>query len=48
MKVGELELFPSVRAAGEQVIIAAAGISCQSQIEDGASRIAVHPITLIR
>ncbi len=47
MQVGELALFPAVRAAGENVIVAAAGVSCQAQIEDGTAREAVHPITLL-
>ena len=46
-QIGELSLLPAVRAAPVEVIIAAAGISCQSQIEDGTPRAARHPITLI-
>ncbi len=50
MQVGELALFPAVREAlkeGESVLIAAPGVSCQSQIEDGTGVVPVHPITLI-
>ncbi|MBN1669025.1 MAG: hypothetical protein JW862_18170, partial [Anaerolineales bacterium] len=47
LQVGEQRLFPAVRAASPQVIVAAAGVSCQAQIEDGTQRQAVHPITLI-
>jgi Fe-S oxidoreductase len=47
MSVGEDRLFPAVRAAGEGVIIAAAGVSCHSQIKDGTGRNAVHPIRLL-
>lgn len=47
MQVGELALFPAVRAAGDGVIIAAAGTSCRSQIQDGTQKMAVHPITII-
>jgi len=47
MQVGEMALFPAVRQAGRGVIIAAAGTSCRSQIEDGAHSQAVHPITLV-
>ncbi|MEJ2711472.1 MAG: hypothetical protein P8074_27945, partial [Anaerolineales bacterium] len=43
MKVGELQLLPAVRQAGPETIIAASGVSCQSQIEDGAGRHARHP-----
>ena len=47
MQVGELKLFPAVRSAGETTIIAAPGVSCQSQIADGAHRQAIHPIQLL-
>jgi hypothetical protein len=47
MRVGELALFPAVRQAGEGVIIAAAGASCRTQIEDGTGCKAVHPIQLV-
>lgn len=47
MKVGEMALLPAVRAAADGVIVAAAGASCQAQIEDGAGKPPVHPITLI-
>jgi FAD/FMN-containing dehydrogenase/Fe-S oxidoreductase len=47
MKVGELGLFPAVRNAKLDTIIAAAGVSCQAQIQDGAGREAVHPVVLI-
>ncbi|HLE14452.1 MAG TPA: FAD-linked oxidase C-terminal domain-containing protein [Anaerolineales bacterium] len=47
MKVGELALFPAVRRAGESVTIAAAGVSCRAQIEDGTGRKVVHPIQLV-
>ena len=48
MKLGEMALFPAVRQAELDVIIAAVGTSCRSQIKDGAQRNAVHPITLIK
>ena len=35
MKVGELVLFPEVRKASEETIIAAPGTSCRQQIMDG-------------
>jgi Fe-S oxidoreductase len=47
MKVGELALFPAVRQAPKEAVIAAAGVSCRTQIEDGTGRIAVHPIELV-
>ena len=45
--VGELALFPRMRQVKEDTILAAAGTSCRSQIEDGIARKAVHPICLI-
>ena len=47
MQVGELALFPAVRSADPGAIVTASGVSCQSQIEDGAGREAVHPITIV-
>jgi Fe-S oxidoreductase len=47
MRVGGLSLFPAIRAASPHTIIAAPGISCQSQIEDGTGRKAIHPILLL-
>ena len=47
MRIGELSLFPRVRAAPEGVIIAAAGASCRAQIEDGTGRKAIHPVILL-
>ena len=47
MKVGELVLFPAVRKAGKEVIIAAPGTSCRHQILDGTGSIARHPIEIL-
>jgi Fe-S oxidoreductase len=47
MKVGELVLFPEVRKAVEETIIAAPGTSCRHQIKDGTGRIAFHPIEVL-
>ncbi|MEW5956584.1 MAG: FAD-linked oxidase C-terminal domain-containing protein [Chloroflexota bacterium] len=44
---GEERLFPAIRAAGEETIIAAAGTSCRQQIFDGTGRRAVHPIIVL-
>jgi Fe-S oxidoreductase len=46
-QVGEQKLFPAVRSAPPEAIIAACGASCQPQIEEGAGRSAVHPIRLL-
>ncbi|MBC7903050.1 MAG: FAD-binding protein [Gemmatimonadaceae bacterium] len=47
MKIGELVLFPAVRNAGEEIIIAAPGTSCRHQIKDGTGRIAQHTIEVL-
>jgi FAD/FMN-containing dehydrogenase/Fe-S oxidoreductase len=47
MAIGELALFPVVRAAPAQTIIAAAGTSCRTQIKDGTRRKARHPIEIV-
>jgi Fe-S oxidoreductase len=47
MKVGELVLFPSVRTADKDVIIAASGTSCRHQIKDGTGRQSYHPIEIL-
>lgn len=47
MACGEERLFPAVRAASNETIIAAAGTSCRSQILEGTGRRAVHPILLL-
>lgn len=48
MKIGELKLFPSVRKASEDTIIAANGTSCRHQIKDGTQRKAFHPVTILK
>lgn len=51
MQVGELTLFPAIRESlkefGDDLVVAAAGVSCQAQIQDGVHREALHPIELI-
>jgi Fe-S oxidoreductase len=47
MAVGEMALFPAVRAAARDTIIAAAGTSCREQIKDGTQRSARHPISIL-
>ena len=46
-QVGELALFPAVRQAPAQTLVAAAGASCREQIRHGAGRAAGHPVELI-
>lgn len=47
MKIGEMVLFPAVRNAPEEVVIAAPGTSCRHQIKDGTGKKAMHPIEVI-
>jgi Fe-S oxidoreductase len=42
-----LVLFPTVRKQGDDVIIAAAGVSCRHQIKDGTGRKAKHPVEIL-
>lgn len=46
MQIGELGLFPAVRAAGDKNVVAC-GVSCRTQIATGTGRTAKHPIELI-
>jgi Fe-S oxidoreductase len=48
MEIGELVLFPAVREAPIDALIAAPGTSCRHQIHDGTSRTAIHPIEILR
>ncbi|TRZ45297.1 FAD-binding and (Fe-S)-binding domain-containing protein [Robertkochia solimangrovi] len=48
MKIGEQRLFPAVRKAPVETIIAANGTSCRHQIKDGTSRDAKHPIQILK
>ena len=45
--IGEMVLFPEVRAAGDEVIIVAPGTSCRHHIKDGTGRIALHPAEVL-
>ena len=47
MKIGELVLFPAVRKATEETIIAAPGTSCRHQVKDGTGREALHPVEIL-
>jgi Fe-S oxidoreductase len=48
MSIGELRLFPAIRAEPEDTIIAATGVSCRQQITHGTGRPARHPLEIIR
>ena len=47
MKIGEMVLFPAVRAAPADAVIAAPGTSCRNQIMDGTRRRALHPAEIM-
>lgn len=47
MQIGELDLFPAVRNANSDEIIAAPGTSCRNQIKDGTGRNVFHPVELL-
>jgi FAD/FMN-containing dehydrogenase/Fe-S oxidoreductase len=47
-KIGELALFPAIRASDEQTEIVACGFSCRHQIEHFTGRKARHWVELIR
>ncbi|MEM6316734.1 MAG: FAD-linked oxidase C-terminal domain-containing protein [Bacteroidota bacterium] len=47
MQIGELVLFPAVRKANKETVIAALGTSCRHQILDGTGRKGLHPIEVL-
>jgi FAD/FMN-containing dehydrogenase/Fe-S oxidoreductase len=47
MQIGELDLFPAVRRATSEEIIAAPGTSCRHHIEDGTGRKVLHPVEVL-
>jgi Fe-S oxidoreductase len=47
LRVGEDRLFPAVRAAAPDAVIAATGVSCREQIYHGTERQARHPVELV-
>jgi Fe-S oxidoreductase len=46
--IGERRLFPAVRSAGPDSVVAAAGTSCRHQVKDFTGVDAVHPAVLLR
>jgi len=38
MTIGEDRLFPAIRSAGQDVVVAVTGVSCKQQVEDGTNR----------
>ena len=47
MQVGELVLFPALRQAPPDAVIAAPGTSCRHQIADGTGHRALHPVEIL-
>ncbi len=47
MRIGEMVLFPAVRSAPADALIAAPGTSCRNQIMDGTGRRALHPAEIM-
>lgn len=48
MRIGELSLFPAVRAMTPEDVVLATGTSCRHQIHDGVQTEALHPVSLLR
>jgi FAD/FMN-containing dehydrogenase/Fe-S oxidoreductase len=48
MRIGEMRLFPAVRSASADTMIAATGTSCRQQIAHGTGRVAQHPVVILR
>ena len=46
-QIGELVLFPAVRNAPADTLVAAPGTSCRHQIRDGTGRTALHPVEIL-
>ncbi len=46
-QIGELVLFPAVRATPEDTLLVASGTSCRHQIKDGTHRRALHPAEVL-
>ena len=46
-QIGELVLFPAVRSAKADTLVAAPGTSCRHQIKDATGRIALHPVEIL-
>lgn len=47
MQIGEQVLFPAIRSADSETIIAAPGTSCRQQILDGTGVRAYHPVEIL-
>jgi len=47
MDIGNMVLFPRIKASKSSSIIAASGTSCRHQIKDGTQKVALHPIEIL-
>ncbi|MBI1778381.1 MAG: FAD-binding protein [Proteobacteria bacterium] len=47
LKIGELGVLPTMRAAAADTLLIAGGTSCRHQIRDGAGREALHPARIL-
>jgi FAD/FMN-containing dehydrogenase/Fe-S oxidoreductase len=47
MKIGDLSVFPPIRAAAADALIVAPGTSCRHQIRDGTGRECLHPAEVL-
>ena len=47
LQMGEVTLFPAVRAQSPEALIVAAGVSCHEQIAQGTGRRALHPAEVL-
>jgi Fe-S oxidoreductase len=47
MQIGELSVFPAVRAASDQTTIVVPGTSCRHQIHDGTGKHGLHPAEVL-
>jgi FAD/FMN-containing dehydrogenase/Fe-S oxidoreductase len=48
MQIGELSLFPTVRAKQDSDVVLATGTSCRHQMRDGVQYESEHPVTYLR
>ena len=48
MDIGELRLFPAIRAEPADSVVTATGVSCRQQIAHGTGRNARHPVEVVR
>jgi anaerobic glycerol-3-phosphate dehydrogenase C subunit len=47
MSIGEMTLFPAIRAQQGEYVLAAEGVSCRQQIENGTGKLAKHVVEVL-